>query len=397
MTDKKASLYIHIPYCISKCRYCDFFSRTCECSDGRTLIPDEYLTALVNEIKFRFNNYACDCIDTLYVGGGTPSLLSGSQINYLFNSIKLVKAFSKNAEITFEVNPDDVKEELLENLAASGVNRLSCGIQTMNQKALEYAGRRASADINRKALSLFRKNWQGKLSLDLICGLPYETKESFLQSLQAVIDAHPDHISMYSLTIEEETPFGKALEDGSLEYDFEKADNLWIVARDYLEEKGYPQYEVSNFAINENRCRHNLIYWNHKDYIGAGSGATGSLYNVDGSGKRWTNTKNLNEYMDFWNNLSSFSDTLIKNNKIPQIEENITLETSEFEFFMMTLRKTDGFAEEDFMNAFNKKLPQKFNEVFSQWQKKGLAERDSRYYLNKKGLLFLNAFLEELI
>ena len=409
MTEKKASLYIHIPYCISKCRYCDFFSRPCN-----KTVPDDYIKALANELQYRFAHYDCDAIDTVYVGGGTPSLLSSAQIKSLFDSIRAIKPFTENAEINFEVNPDDINVELLQALEAAGVNRLSCGIQSMNQKVLEYAGRRASQSVNRTALKLLQQSWHKKLSLDLISALPYETKETFMQALQEVIAAGPDHISMYSLTIEEKTPFGKALESGVLEYDFEQADALWLFARDYLESHGYPQYEVSNFAAPENRCRHNLVYWNHGDYIGAGSGATGTIYNKDGTGLRWTNTLDVEKYIQFWKNWNDSAGADLKETSQPQSQtpfhpqlqttEHLSLETSEFEFFMMSLRKTDGFFESDFTRCFNKPLPQKFLEVFIRWQEKGLAEKNvndashnTTYHLNKQGLLFLNTFLEELI
>ncbi len=391
------SLYIHIPYCISKCKYCDFFSRACgSCnSEGKAIISDDYILSLINEIHFRLKNYKASSIGTIYVGGGTPSLMTQAQIKLLFNSIKEICPFSDDVEITFEVNPDDVSDELLGALEAAGVNRISCGIQSMEQKVLQYAGRRASAKVNEAALKLLREQWHKKLSLDLISALPFETMKSFEKSLDYVIAAKPDHISMYSLTIEEKTPFGKALSSGSLDYDFEKADSMWLYGRDYLESHGYPQYEVSNFAKKENRCRHNLVYWNHKDYLGAGSGATGTIYFDDASGYRWTNTIDVEKYIQFW----KFFDEKQIESQPPQDVEEINSETSEFEFFMMSLRKTDGFLESDYKKIFNKELPKNFLQLFDKWQNKGLAEKgnSARFYLNKKGLLFLNSFLEELI
>lgn len=394
MEDKAISLYIHIPFCITKCRYCDFFSKAC----GKEPVPDTYVEALCNEI-FSISGVS---VNTIYFGGGTPSLLNTKQINKIFDAINKACKLKADVEITFEVNPDDVSEELILALEAAGVNRISCGIQSMTEKVLQYAGRRASAAVNQTALNLLQSLWHKKLSLDLICALPYETKESFTQTLNRVINAKPDHISMYSLTIEEKTPFGIALEKGSLSYDFEDADAMWLYARDYLESHGYPQYEVSNFARENNRCRHNLVYWNHGDYLGLGSGATGTVYNKDGSGLRTTNTSDIKNYIAFWTNAQQLKGKLEYDfSRAPRTSENIDRPTSEFEFFMMTLRKTDGFWESNFINCFNEKLPENFLKVFSRWEKKGLAKRifssgDCRFCLTREGLLFLNSFLSEL-
>jgi len=392
MSEKKTSLYIHIPYCISKCRYCDFFSRSC----GQGIVPDEYIRALCKEIRYRLKENNSYLLDTLYIGGGTPSLMKSSQISLLFEGLKDCVSFTEDKEISFEVNPDDITEELLEVLERAGVNRISCGIQSMNDKVLSFAGRRARASINTHSLALLEKYWKSdknKLSLDLICALPYESMQSFTEGLEIISKVKPDHISMYSLTIEENTPFGQALKAGALAYDYEAADNMWLYGKDFLQTQGYPQYEISNFARKENRCRHNLVYWNHGDYIGAGSGATGTLYNEKGQAFRWTNTLNIENYINFWNQ------TDFKNikNEIPQQTEKLSVKTSEFEFFMMALRKTDGFSLEEYKKCFNKALPAKFLKVFKSWEEKGLALHDTRYFLNDKGLLFLNSFLEELI
>lgn len=389
MDEKAISLYIHIPFCITKCRYCDFFSKAC----GKEPVPDSYVEALCNEIL----SVSGVSVNTIYFGGGTPSLLTPQQIKRIFEALNKACKLKPDAEITFEVNPDDVSEELIATLEAAGVNRISCGIQSMTEKVLQYAGRRASAAVNQNALKLLQKFWHKKLSLDLISALPYESTESFRQTLDTIINAKPHHISMYSLTIEEKTPFGIALEDGSLSYDFEAADAMWLYGRNYLESHGYPQYEVSNFAEKENQCRHNLVYWNHGDYSGLGSGATGTVYNKDGSALRITNTSSIKDYIDFWTN----ADRTKTDVKEVRTIEVIDLSTSIFEFFMMTLRKTEGFLQSEFLHCFNKKLPNNFLKTFERWQKKGLAEcislkDDLRYCLTKEGLLFLNSFLSEL-
>lgn len=382
------SLYIHIPFCLSKCAYCDFFSRPC----GNRSVPDSYIKALCNEISFRLSEHRE--LSTIYIGGGTPSLLSQNQFNNIFDSIKQSASLAGDAEITVELNPDDVSQKLLEVLAQCGVTRISCGIQTMNQKCLEYTGRRADEKTNRKALSLFEKYWKGDLSIDLISALPGDNEKGLEKSLEEVCAIKPAHISLYSLIIEENTPLGKRLSSGKLEYDFDNADRQWIFGRDYLEKKGYGQYEVSNFCLEGKRCRHNMAYWGHEDYAGCGSGATGTLYESNGEGQRWTNTTDIEKYIEFW---TGGLDGFVAEN-IPKTLESISSDTSKFEFFMMGMRKLEGVSEAEYEKIFGEKLPAHFLELFEKWQKKDLCQRpDGRYALNKEGILFLNSFLEELL
>ncbi len=393
--DNISSLYIHIPFCISKCAYCDFFSRAEGC------VPDQYIDALCNEISFRIQKNQVSQIETIYVGGGTPSLLSDNQINKLFSHIKSITKLSSSAEITVEVNPDDVTQNLLMTFSECGVNRISCGIQSMNDSALKKACRRADSAANKKALSLLGSMWKGQVSVDLISGLPEDNEKSLLLSLEEVCNINPDHVSLYSLTIEEETPFGKLLSAGTLNYDFDKADALWLIGRDFLESKGYEWYEVSNFCRGGKVCHHNLAYWTHASYLGCGSGATGTVYANGGEGIRWTNTLNVGEYIECWERETSVDD---KKPGLLQSEEIIDSATSEFEFFMMGLRKLRGFYSSEYERIFEKKLPQKFTALFNIWQNKKLCETRAahnpadgiQYSMTREGMLFLNRFLEEL-
>ena len=394
------SLYIHIPFCISKCAYCDFFSRA-----GNKSLSDDYISALCNEISFRIKNKTVSELQTIYIGGGTPSLLSKNQFQKIFSHIRSLVKLGADAEITVEVNPDDVSKDLLDALAEGGVNRISCGIQSMNDKALKRACRRADEAVNFKALSLLKEFWQGDVSVDLISGLPEDDERGVVRSLKTVCEINPAHISLYSLTIEEETPFGKQLESGVLNYDFDVADKLWLMGRDYLEKAGYKWYEVSNFCKPGKECRHNLAYWTHKGYLGCGSGGTGTVYSEDGSGARWTNTQKIEDYIDFWKGLSDFESLNNFDLKKVQVEETIDLQTSEFEFFMMSLRKLSGFYESEYIQIFGKNIPETIIKRFEEWQKKGLCEikkvsdrnNDIQYSMTREGMLFLNRFLEELV
>ncbi len=414
MSNRDFALYIHIPFCISKCSYCDFFSVT-DCGDEKL---EKYIDSLCKEIDFRLHEYAfnfdevngfCErdgVIKSIYIGGGTPSFLKKKHFEKIFDTIK-----TDDCEITVELNPDDVSVELLRALWENGVNRISLGIQSMKDEVLKNAKRRAGRKENLEALKIISNEWKGVFSIDLISALPLESMESFEKGLKEVIKFNPHHISLYSLTIEEETPLGQRLAAGLIDYDFDFADKMWLLGRNILEKNGYAQYEVSNFARAGYECKHNLFYWNHKPYFGCGSGATGTLYKRDGRGLRWTNTEDVDSYIQFWGekevesaekSLKLMSELPLK---LPQNEESVSLNDSKFEFFMMGLRKMRGVTDLEYKQIFGEELPEKFVELAEEWRNKGLLEIDDelldgssgiRYKMNGEGIFFLNRFLLDL-
>ena len=386
-----SSIYIHIPFCKTKCEYCDFFSVPC----GNTEISEEYVVSLLNELEFRLKFYNIDSIFTVYIGGGTPSLLKNHQIKKIMDKIYSV---GNPVEVTMEVNPDDISEELLSCMQEVGINRISCGIQSLDDEVLHCVKRRGCAQSVWESLKLIKDKWKGVFSVDLISALPNQSEQSFLSGLKKVISLQPDHVSMYALTIEESTPLGKKIESGDLVYDYEKADDIWLLGRDLLLESGYLHYEVSNFSKEGFFCKHNLVYWDLKDYIGVGSGATGTVYS--NKSKRWTNITNIEDYISFWSKYDSES-SFVDTSSVELVEE-IDLDTQIFEFFMMGLRTLKGVAYEDFVQRFNMPFPDKFLNIFNKWQKKGLSDCEkisekTYYYLNSEGIMFLNEFLQELI
>lgn len=413
ITDKANGLYIHIPFCVSKCKYCDFFSvpvnkikKQYKC-EKQSLIPQEYIDSLCSEIDYRLSSACSDyslnriLLDTVYIGGGTPSLLTKNQLKQIIFHLKHSSFITLHnaCEISIEINPDDVTPQLLQDYEECGITRISCGIQSMNDVSLKNVQRRSSNLINSQAVELLSQ-WKKELSIDFICTLPYENEKTFLDGIDFVISHlnNLNHISMYSLTIEEETPLGKEYNDGVFSYDFEKADDIWIKARSFLEKNGFLQYEVSNFCKHNKKCLHNLKYWNHEDYFGIGAGATGTLYNYDGSGIRWNNVDDISKYISFWENF----DEQNQNAKPFQITEIITTEISEFEYFMMGMRKISGISKNHFEQTFHHELQQKFLLLCEEWQKKGLCiiknfKDDTIFTLGKNGILFLNKFLENLV
>ena len=386
MSCREVSLYIHIPFCLSKCDYCDFFSIAAGNKSKADAVPPEYVDSLCNEITYRLKQYGDCVVKTIYIGGGTPSLLSFDEISKIAKTIKKA-GLTRNYEFTFEVNPDDIDKALLSELESCGINRISCGIQSFCDKALKNVHRRAGRDTVFSAIQLLLNEWNKNLSVDLICGLPYETEESLLNALTFLVNNNIAHISFYSLCVEEETPLGKAIINHSQKYDEDFSDELWLKGRDFLLSKGYIQYEVSNFCLPGHECIHNMAYWTRKDYIGCGSGGTGTIYNNNGEGVRYTNIKNPEEYTKFWQKTSQ------EYNNIPQTVEKIRQNTAEFEYFMMGLRTTRGVSPHEFEAFFGKKLPQN---VLKLLENECVKTNEGFYYLDKERLLFLNSFLQRL-
>lgn len=402
------SAYIHIPFCKSKCSYCDFFSKP-----GIEKLLDGYIDSLCNEIKFYSSNSNFKKLNTLYIGGGTPSLLSIELLQKLFSVITSTFEFEKNYEATIELNPDDVSFELISFLQNSFITRISLGIQSLKQETLSLMKRRATRDNSIKALNLIKENFSKRFSADLIAGFPGEDETALKENIKELITYNPEHISLYSLCVEEGTCLYSQIESGALEFDQNISDECWLEGKRFLELNGYSQYEVSNFSKSQKtQSRHNLTYWHLNNYFGFGSGAAGSLFFNDKS-IRYTNTSDIENYISFWNckenisekKLNCFEDYNQLLCNVPCDVEIIDKETEEFEFFMMNFRLRQGVSKSEYETRFDKKIDERLetqNGYFSKWIKDGFAEivedkdKDVYYRLNEKGILYLNNFLENL-
>ena len=263
------SLYIHIPFCRSKCAYCDFFSIP------RGEVPDGYVDALLSEIRFHRECMHTGPLETVYFGGGTPGLLSFRQLERIMAQV-LPQCVS-GAEITLEVNPENVTAELLRCAAGSGINRFSVGIQSLDDRVLRAVNRNATAAISLRALELLTASG-AVFSADMIAGLPEQRDRDFIEGLQKIMSFCPSHVSLYALTVAEHTPLAQQIRRGSVRYSDARIDRQWITGRNILEAGGYLQYEVSNFALPGKESRHNSVYWQQKPYTGAGAGASGTWY-----------------------------------------------------------------------------------------------------------------------
>lgn len=393
------SLYVHVPFCRQKCDYCDFFSipsnrASCVCPD------EKYVRSVLNEIRFYVKKYSVSRWKTVYIGGGTPSQLGAKLLFELVSGIKSAVSDKTADEFTVEMNPEDLTEDILNSAQKAGVDRISTGIQALDQKALDSVNRHCPLQTAISSLELLQKKWKKKLSVDFIAGLPGQTYSSFKKQFETVFNfKNIDHISLYSLTLEENTPLYKKIESGKIKWSQQKTDRMWILGRKILKENGFIQYEVSNFARTGAESLHNKVYWHLENYIGCGSGACGSVYGE--VSERWTNTCSIKNYENFWLDFNPESEIP---ESIRQVEK-IDLQTQEFEWLMMGFRLLEGVCSEEFKKRFGKSLEERIgvkDGLFFEWSKKHLArsyKKDGKtfYALNERGLMLLNLFLESLL
>ena len=359
---KDKSVYIHIPFCDSICSYCDF----CKFLKNDNWV-DKYLDCLNNEIN---TTYKGEYIKTLYIGGGTPSSLNIEELNKLFNIIKVFKR-NKDIEFTFECNIENITEEKLKLLYENGVNRLSIGIQTFNNKYLKYLNRNHNKEMIVNRINLAKKIGFTNINIDLIYGLKDQNIEDLKQDLDYFLDLDITHISTYSLIIEPHTVLYINNEENineDLDYD------MYNLIINLLEKHGYNHYEVSNFSKEGYESKHNLTYWNNDEYYGFGMGASGYINNI-----RYDNTRSINEY--FNNNYVLDSHELSK-------EEIIENE------FILGLRKINGINKKSFYNKYD--IDIKSIDVVNKLLKENkLLEDEKNIYINPKYIYVSNDILIE--
>ena len=283
-----AGIYIHIPFCKRRCIYCDFFSTT------QSEKKADYVHALVRELEMRKDYVGNEEIETIYLGGGTPSQLSQEELEEIFTYIYKVYKVTLDAEITLEANPDDLTPEYVSMLRKLPINRISMGIQTFQEETLKLLHRRHTAQQAIEAFKRCREAGFKNISIDLMYGLPGETLETWKQDLQQAIDLHPEHISAYHLIYEEDTALWKLREEHKVEEAEEELSlTLFCTLIDELTRAGYQHYEISNFCLPGLHSRHNSSYWTGKKYLGCGP----SAHSFNGVSRQW-NVASLSAYID---------------------------------------------------------------------------------------------------
>ncbi|MEW5745779.1 MAG: radical SAM family heme chaperone HemW [Nitrospirota bacterium] len=319
------NLYIHIPFCIRKCAYCDFYSIPLPgASSGEE--ARSYVDALMREIRLRGND--ARGLRTVYLGGGTPSLLRAADIERVLNALDVHYGVDREAEITIEANPGTVTAESLRLFRGAGINRLSIGVQSMDQRELEVLGRRHTAEAGYRAVDAARAAGFDNVSLDLIYGIPGQNRAQWMQTVARIIALEPEHISAYELTPEKNTPLFASLEKGSLVMPGEEEITaMYYDALDAFGAAGYFHYEISNFARPGRQCFHNLNYWNRGTYLGIGAGAHSFA-----QGRRTANAADVHAYIN-----------RLDHDELPVAEETAISESDAFkEWIFLGLRKTEG-------------------------------------------------------
>ena len=373
----KLGIYIHIPFCRSKCDYCDFYSLA-----GRDDRMDQYQKALLSHIKETAPLAQDFPVDTIYIGGGTPSYYGAKRLKELLGVIRKLYKVEKDAEVTVECNPDSVDVKSLKILRKAGVNRLSMGMQSANACELERIHRIHTPQQVNEAATAARKAGFTNLSLDLIYGLPGKTMDSGKATVENALSLIPQHLSFYGLKVEEGTPLAARVAEGEvLPDDDQQADlYLWTVGR--LERAGYPQYEISNFAKPGFASRHNLRYWLTQPYIGFGPGA-----HSDFGGRRYSFVRDLDAYIQ---GVLQGGDIIDESEIIPKRERC-------GEYLMLRLRTVQGINEQEYRSTYFMDFAP-LQARLEQFRAQGWAEQtDGRWHFTPKGFLLSNQLIGDLL
>ena len=367
-------LYVHIPFCVRKCQYCDFLSGP---SDEET--KDRYIEALLKEIRAaeHTENYE---IVSVFIGGGTPSALKAEAIASIMRTLQEQFFFCEDAEVTIEANPGTVDLEKLTIYRNVGINRLSLGLQSTDAEELKLLGRIHSYEEFLKSYEWAREAGFSNINIDLMFAIPGQTGEAWRQHLYQVAELNPEHISAYSLIIEEGTPFAEQnldLPDEDTEY------QMYEDTAEILERYGYRQYEISNYAKQGYMCRHNAGYWQRREYLGFGLGAS-SLY----GGMRFSNTHQMQEYLKESRNPDQIRKDVTVLSRNEQIEE----------FMFLGLRMTEGISEKKFEENFNVRLMDIYGDILQKYEETGFMEHmETKWRLTRKGIHVSNHILADFL
>ncbi len=330
-----AGVYVHIPFCVQKCGYCDFYSIT------SLSLKDNFIKTIVKEIEYRYNEFQSEEISTIYMGGGTPSLMNKEDLLKILGSIKTNINPEYIKECTIEVNPDDITESYLKDLMEIGFNRLSIGIQSFNNRILKFMNRRHDSNQAIKAVELAQKVGFSNISIDLIYGIPGMNTQEWQESLDTAIKLNVQHISAYHLTFEKGTPFYLKLKNGELN-EISDSESLlqYKLLVNTFKENGFIDYEISNFSKKGFESKHNSSYWTGQNYFGFGPGAHSLVDSI----RKW-NISNLAQYLNKVNNNSEYYTI-----------ENLTEIDKYNEIIMLGLRTRKGVDLDDLYSSINKDI-----------------------------------------
>lgn len=382
--NNEIGIYIHIPFCISKCFYCDFTSYA-----NRENMIEKYIYALCNEILAKAEILSEYKVTTIYIGGGTPSYIDSKYIKQIFDTLMLAINKEDVKEITIEVNPNSVDEEKMRSYKEIGINRISIGLQSTYDTILKKIGRAHNLKDFEDTLELANKIGFKNISVDLIYPLPDLDLEKFKESVEYVInlkDKNVKHISIYNLEVHENTKLAFLLKEGYVTLVDEDTEyEMYEYLRKRFEEEGYHRYEISNYAIDGYESKHNFRYWNQELYLGFGCGASSFF-----SGTRYSNIKNIEKYIE---NIETGNSIIDKENY-----EELDLLALMKEYVMLSLRKIEGLDKKKFKAKYKKDIEEIFAEEIKELtDDKLIEEKQDKILLTKRGLEVANLVWEKFV
>lgn len=367
-------IYVHIPFCVKKCDYCDFLSGP---ADEKR--QGEYIKALLEEIENCAGYENCTVV-SVFIGGGTPTVIDAKWIDDILAKLREKFVFSIDAEITIEANPGTLSEKKLSLYKCCGINRISIGLQSADDEELKILGRIHTFEEFLESYRLARAAGFLNVNVDLMSAIPKQTYEKWVSNLRTVAALGPEHISAYSLIVEEGTPFFEReleLPDEDTEY------RMYEDTAEILKEYGYEQYEISNYARKGFACRHNVGYWKRVNYLGFGLGAASLYGNV-----RYSNTEDMEEYLQYAKEPEKIRRNLTELSEQDQQEE----------FMFLGLRMTDGISEKEFEEIFGRNLPERYRRILEKYTAEGFVEyRNGRWAFSRKGIHVSNQILAEFL
>lgn len=374
MNGKELSLYIHIPFCVKKCDYCDFLS-----APANRFVMEHYVGALVKEI--RRNKGLAYYVKTIFIGGGTPSLLDGEMMREIFDALYDSFSIKEDTEISIEINPGTIDGDKLRIYKEIGINRLSFGLQSAHNEELKLLGRIHSYEEFKENFLLAKNLGFTNINVDLMSGLPNQKIENWLFTLKEVTSLKPSHISAYSLIVEEETPFYKRYSSEDLDEELDRV--IYKETKCFLESKGYFQYEISNYAKAGYDCKHNSVYWKRGEYLGLGLGSASLIGN-----ERFCNEKDLNTYIK----AIEHGYDITRERTLLSIEEQME------EFMFLGLRMTTGISLKEFEVIFDIAMEEIYQDVICKTIEEGLLMiEDNHLRLTEKGIDLSNMVMSRFL
>ena len=373
-----AGVYVHIPFCASRCLYCDFFSTTE--SEKR----ESYVDALLHEMQCRKEELsAAQHVETIYIGGGTPSQLSIDNLKRLFDGIYSIYDVNENAEVTIECNPEDVTASYAAGLTTLPVNRVSMGLQTFDNNRLRFLRRRHTSEKSLESVYLLKEKGYKNISIDLMFGFPEETLQMWSDDIDKALSLGVPHISAYSLMYEEGTPLTRLKDSGKINVvDDETMLSMYTLLINKMEDAGYEHYELSNFCLKGMESRHNMSYWTGKSYIGLGAGA----HSYDGVHRRW-NITSLEKYIEG-----------LHDGSVCWESETLSA-TDHFNEYIMTRLRTKNGIDIDYLHSSESKdiMTKEFERLLDLHLSTGnLVEENGRLRLSRKGLYISDSVMSDL-